>query len=362
MDYYSQNYQKNNGRNICLSSYNKTYMIDGQSIIDKNNIIKPNNKNFHDDFQSNNNTYESSFLCSPNNTLYFCNKNNEEINNNNETIIKLQSEISQLKNTISNYEKEKQSLINQINSMKNCNNLDNLKYNSQEKEISTLRKNLLESKNLNQKNEEEILSLRKKITELKNNLYKKDNEIDIMSMNSINFQREANNLINDINSKADIVYREKQNLYREYKKENNELNEKKKNLEDLLENEKNEKEKIYDELNGIKRLDFKKEKLLEMLFDFYNKIKMLSYYNKSKEARKESLEDVIYYETLDEFKKKLDDLWKKYKKDIELIKMKFGKCLPCDIACCTSQVDRLKFIRNMPKDAFKDSNVKVKKK
>ena len=364
MDYYSPSYQKNRNKNICLTSYNKTYTMD-QSLDSKNITVKPNKKNSYNDLQSIKNTYASTFSsCTPNNTLSCFNKNNynNEETNNSETIIKLKSEILQLKNTLSNFESEKQSLINQINSMQNCNNLDNLKYYSQEKEILKLRKNLLESKDLNKKNEGEILSLRKQITELKNNLYKKENEIDVMSINSQNYQRQTNNLLNDINCKADIVYREKQNLYREYKKESHELKETAKNLENLLQNEKNEKEKIYDELNGIKRLDFKKEKLLEMLFDFYNNIKKLVEYNKLKGPRKESLEDVIYYETLNEFKKKLDNLWKKYKKDIEFLRMRFGKCLPCDIGCCTTQVDRLKFIRSMPKEAFKNNYVKDKKK
>ena len=83
------------------------------------------------------------------------------------------------------------------------------------------------------------------------------------------------------------------------------------------------------------------QKILEMLFDFYLKLKKITIFDKSKET----LIDVIDFITIDDFQIKLDKVEKKIKQIFENMQIKYGHCFACDIACCTSHVDKLKSFR-----------------
>ena len=97
----------------------------------------------------------------------------------------------------------------------------------------------------------------------------------------------------------------------------------------------------------MKRFDEKKEKLLENLFNWYNTINKLLNTNTAngKAPPKELLADIVNLQTNEEFKNKLDQIEDKLKQFIDNYKLKFGECFACDIACCTSEVDRLKYFR-----------------
>ena len=97
----------------------------------------------------------------------------------------------------------------------------------------------------------------------------------------------------------------------------------------------------------MKRFDEKKEKLLENLFNWYNTINKLLNTNtvNGKAPPKELLADIVNLQTNEEFKNKLDQIEDKLKQFIDNYKLKFGECFACDIACCTSEVDRLKYFR-----------------
>ena len=64
------------------------------------------------------------------------------------------------------------------------------------------------------------------------------------------------------------------------------------------------------------------------------------------EQSKELLQDIIDIMTVDDFKIKVDKVEKRIIQIIEDIQIKYGHCFACDIACCTSHVDKLKKFRN----------------
>ena len=105
----------------------------------------------------------------------------------------------------------------------------------------------------------------------------------------------------------------------------------------------------------MNRIDENTKKLLEYLFNFYNNIRELF----MSKWKKDTLEDIIEFEGPDEFNQnKLLILLEKLKQFLEDLRMKFGKCFACDIACCTSEYDRLKFFRKYYPGIPKDLKVK----
>ena len=97
----------------------------------------------------------------------------------------------------------------------------------------------------------------------------------------------------------------------------------------------------------MKRFDEKKEKLLENLFNWYNNINKLLNTNtvSGKAPPKDLLSDIVNLQTNEEFKAKLDQIEDKLKQFLDNYKLKFGECFACDIACCTSETDRLRYFR-----------------
>ena len=124
----------------------------------------------------------------------------------------------------------------------------------------------------------------------------------------------------------------------------------------LLEDEKRKAKELENKIKTMKRFDDKKEKLLETLFNWFNTMNKLLNTNTAtgKMPPKEILNDVVNLQTVDEFKDKLNQIEEKLRQFIEDMKLKFGECFACDIACCTSEVDRLKYFRKYypgpPKD------------
>ena len=64
------------------------------------------------------------------------------------------------------------------------------------------------------------------------------------------------------------------------------------------------------------------------------------------EKSKEILKDIIEIMGVDDFEYKLNRVEKRLKQIFYDIQIKYGHCFACDIACCTSHVDKLKSFRN----------------
>jgi TolA-binding protein len=169
-------------------------------------------------------------------------------------------------------------------------------------------------------------------------------------------EQDANNEINKLKNIIDDLNREKEAIIRDFQKQINDLNDELRHLNNLLEDEKRKVKELENKIKTMKRFDEKRQKLLENLFNWYNNMNKLLNTNTAtgKAPPKELLNDVINLQAPDEFKDKLNQIEEKLKQFIDDMKLKFGECFACDIACCTSEVDRLKYFRKYypgpPKD------------
>ena len=124
---------------------------------------------------------------------------------------------------------------------------------------------------------------------------------------------------------------------------NNNLKKEIERLKQILENKNTQIKELEIKLKYEIKFDIKKQKLLELLFNFYLRIKKAINFDKLKETLKELVEIV----SLDDFQIKLNKVEKKFIQIIDDIQIKYGHCFACDIACCTSHVDKLKSFRKM---------------
>lgn len=211
-----------------------------------------------------------------------------------------------------------------------------------EKEVYNLKNEVSEITFKLNEYENFIAILKTRNSDLENVIKKKDNEISQLKIKLDNLEKENKNKINEFNDKIEII-KEKDNISSDYKMNNNnnlrldiiKLNEiiahKDKKLKDL--ELKFKYEKKYDNKNKL---------ILNLLFNFYTNVKKLINFEKSKEI----LKDIIEIMGVDDFEYKLNRVEKRLKQILDDIQIKYGHCFACDIACCTSHVDKLKSFRN----------------
>ncbi len=217
-----------------------------------------------------------------------------------------------------------------------------------EKENEELRRKLEDSLVANDEKDAIIEELHRNLAELDDLLHQKDQEINDLQQKIREIQQEASNRIEDLNNKINDLLREKDDLYRDFQKELNDLNDKIKNLKKQIVDEQMKAKELENKLKNQRKFDDKKQKLLERLFDFYNTMNKLLNTNTAtnKAPPKEILSDIINLKDPEEFQASLDQIEGKLRQFIDDFKYKFGKCFACDIACCTSEVDRKKYFRN----------------
>ena len=137
------------------------------------------------------------------------------------------------------------------------------------------------------------------------------------------------------------MIKEKDNISSDYKLNNDTLKQEIIKLQEMLQNKNNRIKELEIKIKYEKNFDHKKQKLLELLFEFYVKMKKIINFDKFKE----SFRDILEIMSVDEFETKLNQVGKKIKQIIDDIQIKYGHCFACDIACCTSHVDKLKTFR-----------------
>lgn len=227
--------------------------------------------------------------------------------------VSFEKEFKKLNKEIIKLKKENKSLINKLQKAQKYNEFSLLKLDEQQKEIITLKNKLLKlSDNINQKNDN-ISSLKENINHY--NVLNNEKEKDIQLLNSklLSLEKDVKN---------------------------------NKNVFELLHNEQIKNQNLKEEIISIKRFDEKSEQLLQILFKFYNNIKNLIYFIPNQNLkRKEVLNDVIKFEKIDEFESKLNQLFKKCEKIVEEARLRIGKYFPCDITCCATQNERIKYFQ-----------------
>ncbi len=354
-----------------LNKDNYNEYINNKSINEQNilmNNINHNNNNHN--FEYPNQQIYTSNLDDNNNPIYNIpnenyniNPNDINLNRQNETLNKLNNnELEKKENMINLLKQENESIImqrdsalNHLKSIENQRNFNEENFKELEDEIELYKQklNLANQNIINLDNENS--QLKYIIKDLNDDLNTKDKIIDKLNSDIKIMNAEKDKIIEDLNNKIEeqkLFMKEKND---EYERNYNILNDQIKNLEKTIADEKLKNQKLQLLINNMNRIDENTKKLLEYLLDFYNNIRELF----MSKWKKDTLEDIIEFEGPDEFNQnKLLILLEKLKQFLEDLRMKFGKCFACDIACCTSEYDRLKFFRKYYPGIPKDLKVK----
>ena len=165
-----------------------------------------------------------------------------------------------------------------------------------------------------------ISILKKSNNDLEKIIKNKDREIMDLMVRLENIENENKNRLNELNIRSIEMLKEKENLSSDYKLNNENLKQEIIKLQELLNNRNNRIKELEIKLKYEKNFDSKKQKLLELLFDFYMKIKKIINYDKSNE----SFRNILEIFTVDEFEIKLNKVVKKLKQIIDDIQIKYG--------------------------------------
>ena len=324
------NYKDNNADNQNINNLNKSNI--------SNNNLQNNNLN-------NTNSSPNPKYINPLDLSYISHNNN--IDQLKSDLVKAHDIISILQRENDFLKSQRDGALNQISANENIKNIDRVKFDELQNENNELRKKLDEEINQNKIKDNYISNLKDELNELENVIHDKDREIQNLIGNMRKLEQDSNNEINRLKNIIDDLNREKENIIRDFQKEINDLNEELRHLNNLLEDEKRKVRELENKIRTMKRFDEKQQELLNNLFNWYNTINKLLNTNTAtgKAPPKESLNDVLNLQTADEFKDKLNQIEEKLKQFIDDMKLKFGECFACDIACCTSEVDRLKYFR-----------------
>ena len=263
--------------------------------------------------------------------------NHEKIH---DTITILQKENAFLKT-------QRDDALNKLSALENIKNIDKVKFEELEKENAELRQLLNDAVKKNNEKDTVILNLKNNLNQLQNAMHDKDREMNDLILNMKRLEQEANNELDKLRNDIEDLMREKEAMARNYEKEINDLNNIIRDLNNKLADMERKVQELLNKIKNMKRFDDKKQKLLENLFNWYNSINKLLNTNTAngKAPPKDLLSDIINLSTNEEFKAKLDQIEDKLKQFLDNYKLKFGECFACDIACCTSEVDRLRYFR-----------------
>ena len=277
-------------------------------------------------------------------------KQNQYSSETNDTRVMLQNikkEIDKTKNMINNLKSENKKLKNKLNKKE--------QKNTDENKIGKIEDNLkIIKENKDEKWEKDVIDLKNEIKEITNKLGEYENFIALLKKRNSeqetiieNKNKEILDLIIKLgNLEKSINYneskKEKLNIsIDEYKNMNNNLQKEILKLK-LIGEKKDEKIKELEiKLKFEKNYNNKKQKISELLFNFYQNLNRVM----DNDKPKESFQNIINIITVDDFKIKLNKVEKKIIQVIEDMQIKYGHCFACDIACCTSQVDKLKTFR-----------------
>ena len=271
----------------------------------------------------------------------------------------LRKENEELKYKIKLYEKEQETKnINKINKSTNTPNYnENEKDKNQneniqqiliersifEKQIINLKKEISEITLKIKEYENYIAILTKRNNDQENIIKKKDKEIFELKFKLDNLEKENKIKINELYSNKIEMIKERENISNDYKMNNDNLKQEIIKLNEIIINKEKKIKELEIKFKYEKKYDNKKQLILELLFNFYIKVKKIINYEKSKS--KELLKDIIDIMSVEDFELELNKVEKKIKQIIDDIQIKYGHCFACDIACCTSHVDKLKTFR-----------------
>ena len=276
-----------------------------------------------------------------------------ETNDNRKILQTLKNEIDKTRNMINNLKSENKKLKHQMNQTEQ-NNTNNSQINN------LIRDNIVDNRNNKEiKIQKEVSVLMEEINELKTKINEYENFVAILKQRNMEQEKiieSKDKEILDLLIKLDnfeksiqsnVTKREQLNITNNnYKNINDNLKSEILELKQIEENKNNQIKELEIKLKFEKNFNNKKQKILELLFNFYQNLKKAI----NNDKQKVLLKDVIDVISVDDFQSKLNKLEKKVIQIIEDMQIKYGHCFACDIACCTSHVDKLKaFRQKIPK-------------
>lgn len=194
------------------------------------------------------------------------------------------------------FEKEQSNNFNK-NTIKVDKSTNTLNHNENEKgKQYTIQKNIFEKEIINLKNEiseitfklneyENFISLlKKRNNEQEKIINNKDKEISELMDKLAKIENENNNKLNEFYTKKFEIIKEKEDISNDYKVNNNNLRNEINKLNEILLNKDKKIKELEIRLKYDKKFDNKKQEILELLFQFYIKVKKIINYDKSKES------------------------------------------------------------------------------
>ena len=210
-----------------------------------------------------------------------------------------------------------------------------------EKEVNILKSEISEITFKLNEYENFISILKRRNNDQENIIKKKDKEISMLKIRLENSEKENKNKIKELNIKKIEMIKEKENISNDYKLNSDNLRSEIVKLNEIISNKDNKIKELEIKFKYEKKYDNKKQMLLNLFFNFYTNVKKLINYEKTNEL----LKDIVDIMNIDDFEYKLNKVEKKLKQILDDIQIKYGHCFACDIACCTSHVDKLKSFR-----------------
>lgn len=245
----------------------------------------------------------------------------------NNDIQKANEMIELLRNQNDSLVSQRDLAVNQMNKIKEGENLYKEQIERAEQRIHEL-----ENDNMQLKNELERLN---------EELFNKDKLIEQFSLEKERIKNELGNEIMDLRNELDNERKTYEKKKKEFIHANLALNDKIQELSKSLDEEKAKNDQlVVDNMKEIK-MDENTKKVLDYLFNYYNNTKQIL----DPKSKRELLNEAIELNGPNELQIKLSKLEEAIRTLYDCYKLKFGKCFACDIACCTSHNDRIKFFK-----------------
>ena len=347
-NFLNYNLDINNSNTQNQANYNNTISYTKPNYNEKNDKINLTYDFYEKDFNLNKNISDQcSDKLGDNSKLYTISPKSQNLHPPTSNQEKIHDMLSMLQKENEFLKTQRDDALNKLSALENIKNIDRVKFDELENENNELRKLLNDAIKKNNEKDGIILNLKNDLNELQNALHDKDREINDLIVNMKRLEQDANNEIDKLKNKIDDLEREKEAMARNFQKEINDLNNEIRYLNNKLADEERKVKELQNKIKNMKRFDNKKQELLENLFNWYNNMNKLMNTNTAngKAPPKELLGDIVNLQTNEEFKNKLDQIEDKLRQFIDNYKLKFGECFACDIACCTSEVDRLRYFR-----------------
>lgn len=307
-------------------------------------------KNYNDSFQiaNTNNTNSANFISTKSLPFFESqpvqkeeSKYEKDIRGLTEELQKANEMIELLKSQNQSLLAQRDSAVNQLNRIKTGEMSDREGMKDMENYANVTKEKLgrANQRILDLENENHVL--KNELQRLNEDVYNKENIIEQCNNENRKLKEDLLKENHNIKKELEIEKKAFQNKKNELANLNKVLNEKVYQLENSLADAKIKNEQLEQEKQFYYKVSDNTKKALEYLFNHYNNTMQIF----EPKRKKELLNEIIEVDGPEELKSKLRNLEEQIRTLYENYKLKFGKCFACDIACCTSHNQRIKFFQ-----------------